>query len=264
MNEEVAVPVLSVQLYSVRDRLVQDQPATLARLAEIGYRYVEPFGLGALNTSQDQRLEAARRLRHDLDAAGLKVSAVHAGLPDVEWLAEECAIIGADTAFIPHPRQVPGFGAETFEDLAALDSFAETIGAAVEATRLRIGYHNHWFEWAELADGSIAYDRFWRRTHRDLLAEVDMYWAVAAGADPDAVLGELGSRVVSVHLKDGPAKRDEPQVPFGSGILDIPETIRSVSEIPWHVAEIDTTEHDPFALLEHNAGVLARGGTRCV
>lgn len=256
------MPVLSVQLYSFRDRLAQDQPATLARLAEIGYRYVEPFGLGALHKSQDQRLDAARRLRRDLDAAGLKVSAVHAALPDAELLAEECAIVGADTAFIAHPRQVPGFGADAFGDLAALDSFAETVGAAVEATRLRIGYHNHCFEWAELADGSIAYDRFWRRTHRDLLAEVDLYWAVAAGADPDAVLDELGSRVVSVHLKDGPAKPDVPQVPLGSGILDIPGIIRSVSGIPWHVAEIDTTDHDPFALLEHNADLLARSGTR--
>jgi sugar phosphate isomerase/epimerase len=256
------VPVLSVQLYSVRDMLAADQPGTLARLAEIGYRHVEPFGLGALHKSHDERLTDARRLRRDLDAAGLQVSAVHAALPDAGQLAEECEIVGADTAFVPHPRQIPGFDAETFETPDRLDAFADAIGAAAEAVDLRLGYHNHWFEWGAMPDGTPAYHRFWQRTHRDLLAELDVYWAVVAGADPEQELAKLGSRVVSVHLKDGPAERDVPQVPFGSGSLDIPSVLRDVAGVPWHVAEIDTTEHDPFALLEHNASVLIDRGTR--
>ncbi|MFC7339985.1 sugar phosphate isomerase/epimerase family protein [Saccharopolyspora griseoalba] len=254
--------MLSVQLYSVRDLLSADQPGTLARLAEIGYRHVEPFGLGALHESHDERLVRARRLRRDLDAAGLGVSAVHAALPDAEQLAEECEIVGADTAFVPHPRQVPGFDAETFDDPGRLDAFADAIGAAVEAVDLRLGYHNHWFEWAVLPDGTTAFDRFWSRAHRDLLAELDVYWAVAAGADPGRELAELGSRAVSVHLKDGPAEVGAAQVPLGSGELDIPSVLREVSEVPWHVAEIDTTEHDPFALLQHNASVLTGSGTK--
>ncbi|MEB3371219.1 sugar phosphate isomerase/epimerase family protein [Saccharopolyspora mangrovi] len=256
------MPTLSVQLYSVRDQLAAEQPATLARLAEIGFRYVEPFGLGSLGTSQAERLAATRKLRADLDAAGLAVSAVHAALPSVAELAEECAELGAETAFIPHPRQIPGFGEETFADTAALDAFADVLGqAAADAPDgLALGYHNHWFEWAEVAGGA-AYDRFWQRTHPGVLAELDVYWAVAAGADPGEVLRTLGSRVVSVHLKDGPATRDTPQTPLGTGALDLEQVLAATASTPWHVAEIDTTDHDPYDLLATNAEVLQTHGS---
>src|SRR5919204_4597869 len=98
---------LSVQLYSVRDHLAADQNATLARLAELGFRYVEPFGLGSAERTGAERRASARALRAGLDAAGLRVSAVHAGIPgSIDELAEECAILGADTVFVPHPRLV--------------------------------------------------------------------------------------------------------------------------------------------------------------
>ncbi|MEV0697190.1 TIM barrel protein [Saccharopolyspora sp. NPDC050389] len=255
--------LLSVQLYSVREQLATDQQATLARLAEIGFRYVEPFGLGSPDKPLSDRLAAARALRSDLDAAGLAVSAVHAGLPgDVTELVEECAILGADVAFVPHPRLVPGFGEETFADPAQVDAFAETLGSAAESAtaELRLGYHNHWFEWAELPDGTTGYDRFWSRAGDDLLAELDVYWAVAAGADPASVLASLGSRAVAVHLKDGPALPGAPQTPIGTGKVDIAEALRGASGIRWHVAEIDTTELDPFELLATNANALVDAG----
>lgn len=256
------MPTLSVQLYSVRDQLAADQPATLARLAEIGFRYVEPFGLGSLAKTQAERLASTRKLRADLDAAGLAVSATHAALPSVAELAEECAELGAGTAFIPHPRQIPGFGEGTFTDTAALDAFADALGqAAADAPDgLRLGYHNHWFEWAELPGGP-AYDRLWQRTHPQVLAELDVYWAIAAGADPTQILNALGSRAVAVHLKDGPATRDTPQTPLGTGALNVPAVLESVAETPWHVAEIDTTDHDPHTLLATNASLLHSHGS---
>ncbi|RKT87504.1 Sugar phosphate isomerase/epimerase [Saccharopolyspora antimicrobica] len=249
--------MLSVQLYSVRDQLAADRPATLAKLAAIGFRHVEPFGLGSPDRTPAERLTAARSLRTDLDAAGLAVSAVHAGLPgDLAELEEECAILGADTAFVPHPRLVPGFGEETFADPARVDAFADVLGAAAESAELRLGYHNHWFEWARLPDGTTGYDRFWQRTSASLLAELDVYWAVAAGADPAAVLASLGDRVIAVHLKDGPAEPGAPQTPIGTGRVDIPAVLRVAPGNPWHVVEIDTTDLDPFDLLAANATTL--------
>ena len=41
----VAVDNLSLQLYTVRGKLEEDFDATLARIAEIGYTKVEPFGV---------------------------------------------------------------------------------------------------------------------------------------------------------------------------------------------------------------------------
>ena len=37
---------LSVQMYSFRDAAQADPTATVARVAALGFRYVEPFGIG--------------------------------------------------------------------------------------------------------------------------------------------------------------------------------------------------------------------------
>jgi sugar phosphate isomerase/epimerase len=255
---------LSVQLYSLREEMAADQDATLTRLGQLGYRYAEPFGLGAPHRSRDERLEYARQLRAGLDAAGLAVSAVHAGLPgSMAELAEECAIVGTDTVFVPHPRLVPGFTAEDFADIDRVDAFADTLNAlARQATDygLHLGYHNHWFEWARLPGGTTGYDRLWSRASEDLLAELDLYWAVAAGADPTHVLAKLGGRTVSVHIKDGPATPSAPQTPLGTGVVDTPAVLKSAMHIQWHVAEIDTTEQDPYELLSTNAHFLVQAG----
>lgn len=71
---------LAVQLFSLREDLDKDRPGTLARLAELGYRYVEPFGFGDWRTPAEDRLAKARALRADLDAAGLSVCSLHASI----------------------------------------------------------------------------------------------------------------------------------------------------------------------------------------
>ena len=64
----VALPALSVQLYSVRNQLADDLPGTLARLAEIGLSNVEPFDL----------LGDPDALRAAVDANGLSAPSAHA------------------------------------------------------------------------------------------------------------------------------------------------------------------------------------------
>ncbi|CAM02532.1 sugar phosphate isomerase/epimerase [Saccharopolyspora erythraea NRRL 2338] len=255
---------LSAQLYSLRDRLAADRDATLLRLAGIGFGHVEPFGLGAPDRTRSERSASARALRSALDAAGLSVSAVHAALPrDAAELAEECAILGTATAFVPHPRLVDGFDEDTFADPGRVDALADVLATAAEALAphgVRLGYHNHWFEWARLPDGTTGHDRFWSRAGDRLAAEVDLYWAAAGGAEPAAVLSNLGDRVLAVHLKDGPAEPGAPQTPLGSGAVDVVTVLREHGGIGWHVAEIDTTELDPFDLLEVNATTLVEAG----
>ncbi|MER7717644.1 sugar phosphate isomerase/epimerase [Streptomyces flaveolus] len=265
---------MSVQLFSVRDQLTADPAAALEGLARIGFRHVEPFGLCAPDRPATERLAEVRELRTALDAAGLAVSAVHAGLPaNLGELVEECGELGADTVFVPHPHMVAGpipFDEDTFTGVAgpagpaALDAFAAHLGAAAEelaAHGLRLGYHNHWFEWAPLSDGSTAWDRFWSRTGDTLSAELDVYWTVAAGADPAAVLTALGERTLALHVKDGPAEPWQPQTPIGTGHVDPEQTLRYLpASVRWCVAEVDSTDLDPYDLLGGNARTLVERG----
>jgi hypothetical protein len=66
----VAVEDLSLQLYTVRHLLEEDFDATMARIAALGYRQVEPFGL----------VGSADRLAEALPRYGLTAPTTHAGL----------------------------------------------------------------------------------------------------------------------------------------------------------------------------------------
>ena len=258
---------LSVQLYSVREALTADQDGTLARLAELGYRHVEPFGFGDPKATPAERAAKARTLRASLHAAGLEVSSLHAALAggDLAPLVEECRVLGTDTVFVPVPELVEGFERNVFSDPDRLPAFAARLAAAAEelaASGIRLGYHNHEFEWAGLPDGRVGYDVFWELAGDPLLAELDVYWATVAGQDPATLLKQLGERAVAVHLKDGPARRGEPQTPIGTGDVDVPAVLGSGAPLAWHIAEIDSTDEDVFSLLAQNrAALLAHGRT---
>ncbi|MBO1334566.1 sugar phosphate isomerase/epimerase [Streptomyces sp. VRA16 Mangrove soil] len=258
---------LSVQLYSIREALAADRDGTLARLAALGYRHVEPCGLGQWDLSPAERAEEARALRAALDRAGLAVSSVHAAVAagDLAPLVEECRILGADTVFVPVPQMVEGFDGSVFSDADQLRAFAARLTEAAEelaAYGIRLGYHNHAFEWAELPDGRTGFDVFWELAGEAVLAELDVYWATVAGQDPAAVLERLGGRAVAAHLKDGPARQGAPQTPIGTGDVDIPAALAAGRHLAWHIAEIDETELDVFALLETNrAALLGLGST---
>ncbi|MHB9755610.1 sugar phosphate isomerase/epimerase family protein [Streptomyces sp. BYX5S] len=260
---------LAVQLFSLREDLEKDRPGTLARLAALGYRYVEPFGLGDWHAPAAQRLADARALRADLDAAGLSVCSLHAaiGADGLATLAEECRILGTDTVFIPIPGLVEGFDHEVFGDLDTLTRFAARVTEAADELAghgIRLGYHNHELEWATLPDGRFGYDVFWELTGPRVLAELDVYWATVAGQDPAAVLRALAGRAVAAHLKDGRATREEPQTPIGTGDVHIPAAIEAGgTALTWHIAEIDTTDLDRFDLLAANReALLSLGRTK--
>ncbi|MFC8360040.1 sugar phosphate isomerase/epimerase family protein [Streptomyces griseorubiginosus] len=256
---------LAVQLYSVMDAFGADQPGTLKRLAALGYRYVEPFALGIWNTPDEQLAASARALRADLDAAELAVSSVHVsiGQSGHAGLVEMCRILDTDTAFVPIPFLVEGFEGRTFESRDAVMLFAERLNAAareLSAAGIRLGYHNHHFEWDRLPDGARAFDVLWDLLDPEILAEVDVYWAAVAGQDPPEVLERLGERAVAAHLKDGPAAVDTPQTPIGTGDVDIPAALRAGTHLRWHITEIDATESDRFDLLDSNRRTLLAGG----
>ncbi|MGW0949059.1 sugar phosphate isomerase/epimerase family protein [Streptomyces sp. NPDC002623] len=256
---------LAVQLYSVIDALAADRPGTLARLAALGFRYVEPFALGLWNTPPDEVAAAAHALRADLDEAGLAVSSMHIAVSaDSQASAiETCRILGADTAFVPIPWLVDGFDERSLETHDGVRAFAARLNEAARelaGAGIRLGYHNHHFEWVRLPGGAHAFDVLWDLLDPEILAEVDVYWAAVAGQDPVDVIKRLGERAVTAHLKDGPAERDTPQTPIGTGDIDIPAALRAGTHLGWHITEIDQTEADRFELLAANRQALLEGG----
>src|SRR5699024_4812619 len=142
MSEEPFVQI-SVQLYSVRESFAADPAATLRRLAELGLRAVEPFGL----------TEHAETLRHLQAGRGLDAPSSHVSLVDAEDPVRVFGVaagLGGGTVIQPYwDRQA--WARE--EDIRATAERLNALAPLASEAGLRVGYHNHEFEARPIFDG---------------------------------------------------------------------------------------------------------------
>ncbi|MCC9600689.1 sugar phosphate isomerase/epimerase [Stieleria sp. JC731] len=232
---------LGLQLYTVRNQMASDPRGTLKAIAAAGYKQVE-----LMSVDQDA-LQLAAMAREE----GLRV---HSGF--VNWRS------------IATPEQNPDFDVDQTIEMAEriglrhlvfgyIDkgsrdtadkcrAIADRANAAAAKTRdagMRMAYHNHSFEFAELDGGKVnAYDIFIERFDPQLMDfELDVFWVKIAGHDPIALMKKLAGRITMVHLKNlkegTPTIHDEGAVPdeafqeCGVGTIDMPAIMRLAKEI---------------------------------
>ncbi|MBM4381977.1 MAG: sugar phosphate isomerase/epimerase [Deltaproteobacteria bacterium] len=223
-------PRYGLQLYTLRDDCARDLEGTLAFVARCGYAGVEVASTHDLG---------ARQFRALLDAHGLAVASMHAmafgdEAPRAFEMARE---LGAQLVVVPfaHPNR--------FASAREVAELASELNAASEAARkhgLRLGYHNHFWEWRALEDGRKAYDALVAQLDPRVELELDVYWATTAKRDPAALIRELGPRVTRVHLKDGPAdKFESPMVALGDGVVDLTSAMQAATRADWMLVELD-------------------------
>jgi sugar phosphate isomerase/epimerase len=244
----VAVENLSLQLYTVRYKLEEDFDATLARIAEIGYKLVEPFGLVGL----------APKLAEALPKYGLSAPSTHAALLREESgpIFEAAKQLGITTVIDPH---VDPARWQTAEDIQAT---AEALNkAAVEAADhgITVGYHNHHFELVSQIDGRHGLEILADHLSPEVILEVDTYWAAVGGADVPALLGRLGDRVKALHVKDGDGTlNNKAQVAVGDGTIAVND-ILAAAPAALRVVELDDYTGEIFDAVAGSFTYLTEG-----
>jgi sugar phosphate isomerase/epimerase len=244
--------------YTVLEQALRDLEGTFARVASIGYLGVETYGL--VEEFGPARVRAAA------DAAGLAITSAHMPFPAgaAAFRALDAAeALGAGTLVWSMER-------EEFDSPGAIASGVERVNEAAEnaaARGLRIGYHNHFAEFANGFDGVQAYDLLLDLLDPRVVIELDAYWARMGGADPAEVLARLGDRAQLIHIKDGPAASydDDVMVPIGDGAMDWAGILTAPAGLRWHIVELERLSIDTFDALErsyrHLVGAgLSRGG----
>jgi sugar phosphate isomerase/epimerase len=250
---------LGLQLYTVRDQLRQSFAATLATIAEIGYREVETAGLQGLTAAQ---------FRTELDRVGLSSPAGHYGLAELRQNAtgtfDTAQALGQQWVIVPsldaNDRTADGFRRVADE----LNRYA----VAARERGLRVGYHNHDFEFRPL-DGLGAegprhgYDLLLAGTDPALVSiELDIYWAVRGGYDPVALFSAHPGRFPLCHLKDM-ADRDGSQsmADVGRGEIDFPTILSAagVAGLQHYFVEHDNAP-DPLASIRRSFDYLRTVG----
>jgi sugar phosphate isomerase/epimerase len=240
---------ISVQLYSVRQEFGADPLVTLRRIADLGFRQVEPYGLVEHRAALESALSAQQ-----LAAPTAHVKLVGADLAEVFAAALAC---GVGVVIEPAVRA---------EHWQSADGVARTAAALNDAARaaaehgLRVGYHNHWWELQSRVGGRPALEVLADGLDPAVLLEVDAYWATAGGADTPALLGRLGERVYALHVKDGDLATDgSGQVPAGRGRVPLAEVL-AAAPTALRVVEFDRYDGDIFAGLAASYAYLVEAG----
>jgi sugar phosphate isomerase/epimerase len=228
---------LGVQLYTVRGEMEKSVEATLARVAEIGYREVEFAGHFRRTPAQ---------IAESLKANGLTAPSGHLGL-DVMRTAWDRAL--DDSAAIGHRYVVVAWvPPEERSSVEAARRLGEDFNRAGDAARKRgmtFAYHNHDFEFAPLGS-TTCYDVLLATCDPALVQfELDLFWITKAGKDPVAYLTRHPGRFPMVHVKD--MTPEGTMVEVGAGSIDFGTIFAAADGGIRHFFVEHDNPADPFA-----------------
>ena len=223
---------LAVQLYTLRDLAAADLAGTLRAVAGAGFRAVELAGLPAIEAAPLRDLLAAE----DLTPVGSHES-LERLRADLEGVIERMTVVGCPRIIVPWMPEADR------TDVAGVRRLAAELGrmAAICSEReIRLGYHNHAFEFEPL-DGTTVWEVLLDNLPPGIELELDVYWATVAGRDPLTVIGGAGDRMRLLHMKDmapGPERGD---VAPGDGILPWAEIVAAATRqgVAWYIVEED-------------------------
>ncbi len=224
---------IGLQLYTLRELFSRDPHATLEQVAAIGYREVE-FGGGGY----DKMDHAA--LRATMDRVGLVSPSLHVGYEalasDFDGAVRMAKTLGADTVVLPWMGEQHRNASAWKAAVANFNPWAERLKRA----GLGFAYHNHDFEFTIKPGGTSLFDMLMADTDPALVQiELDLFWVVAAGEDPKAMIRRLPGRIYAYHVKD--RTPDGKMTSVGAGTIDFADifTLNDVAGVKHFYVEND-------------------------
>lgn len=250
-HDDAAAPrPIGVQLYTVRTLMRGDVEGTLAALAAIGYREVEPFSWHERTPEEWAGM---------LQRLGLAAPSMHVPLPanDAEWRTTLAGArtIGARWVVIPW---VPPADYRTKAAWERLAERLNALGRIAVGEGVRVGYHNHDFEFAPVVEGVAGFDVLAASLDPatcDL--EVDLFWMVRGGRSPYTAIPRLRN-VRLFHCKDIGPDPGYAMLDVGQGTIDW-KRIAALAKRAGvrHLYVEHDTPADPLASVRRSYGALA-------
>ncbi len=232
-------------LYTVRDSMSSNPKATLEAVANAGYAYVE-----AANYSEGKFYGMTpTEFKSYLESIGLTAKSAHMGMVTMEnadQLIADVKAAGIEYFVIP----VPPMGMFTFgpdgmgmkgspEDLV---NIMNTLGEKCNNAGINLLYHNHDFEFKEMADGTVIEDLLLEKCNPEFVNfQMDLFWVTKAGVDPLTYFEKYPGRFKSWHVKD--MNEEGNFAPVGTGTIDFQRILaeKAKSGMEFYLVEQDQT-----------------------
>jgi sugar phosphate isomerase/epimerase len=210
--------VLGLEMYTLRHLFDKDLTGTLQMVKDWGFADVEGGNWYGRSAADFKTLIAGYGLRMQSVLAGYEKLRDDAAGAIADAKAVGASYLG--TAWIPHQ----GAFTRTHVDQAVAD-FTKW-GKALKAEGLQFHYHVHGYEFQPSADGTLL-DTLIKNTPPEVAFQMDVFWVMRGGGNPEKLLTAYPGRFQLMHLKDiapgtalgdptGSAP-DETSVPLGKG-----------------------------------------------
>jgi sugar phosphate isomerase/epimerase len=203
---------LAIQLWSLRDVLKDDLQGVLAEVSRVGFTGIEPYGFDG--KFYGFKAEEFRKICADLN---LEIYSTHTGInaENAAYYAEKAVVAGMQHLVLP---SFAGRPRETVADYQRLAEEMNRIGATCSEFGLRLGYHNHDFEF-RMADGEMLYEILLKETNPELVFfQPDTYFFAKAGLNPVDFFNKYPGRFLTWHVKD--LANDGDSSIIGNGSID--------------------------------------------
>lgn len=211
---------IGIQLFSLPKMLDADFEATIAMLAEMGYREAELFGPYPFSTASTQERwsnmsgmlglkgsgffgRSIQQVKEIFTSNGMTIPSLHTDMDTLQQnmggLAQAANSLGARYVTLP---AIPEEYRRSLDDYKRTAELFNKIGAAAKTEGIRFAYHNHGYGFKE-TDGRIPIRVLLDNTDPALVfLEMDVFWTSAGGADPVTYLNDYAGRYKLMHLKD--------------------------------------------------------------
>ena len=255
------LPVVGVQLYTVRNVIEKNPLAVLRAIEKAGYTEVE-----ATAATLDRIWESLRQTSMKPVSVHLETSLFTREQQKLPAALDDVKKRGFEYAVCPYIAPQDRGGVDVIKRLG------ETLNKAGEICNrsgLRLCYHNHAFEFEPSGGGNLL-DVLMQTAEPKLVSlELDIMWAQVGGPGPVKVLEKYGPRIALMHLKNVapglPTQYNEkvPKEAFrevGNGVIDIPSVLRAAAQadVKHYFVEQDQTTGDPVDSLRQSIDYLRK------
>lgn len=284
---------IGIQLYTLRDQLKTDVSDVLSKVKGIGYQHVETFGLSlGENGAKDFWGTPVGDLDKMLKDIGLTTHSGHYGIAEyltvgngddriLKASLETAKLLGQKYVIVPVPPM------DNIDGLKSADYkfMAEQLNKAAELAAtygVRIGYHNHFWEFRPLDGGVSGYDILLNETDKDkVFFEMDLFWSEVSGIDSRTYFEKYPGRFPLWHIKDVAKGNEKPVISesmnaksireildkiqyteLGTGTTDFKKILEKdeAAGLEYAFVEQDQIKIDPYVSIKESYDFLIKEG----
>lgn len=240
----------------IREEIKKDYKATLTRVSEIGYTYLE------IGNYLGPSMEDFKAFLKEINLIPIAGGTSMADMMDKIKLAgmvKEALEMGKEYMICYWPWLDGGTDKELKDFLEAADRL-NVIGQQCREFGIKFAFHNHDKEFVPVEGYDWGYEAILENTDPELVdMQLDLYWIVKGGADPLVLFDRYPGRYKIFHVKDMENSAEKLYTCPGYGVLDFAGIFAKSKEagVKYYIVEIDR-HPDPMQCVEDSFNYLSR------